>query len=486
MKKKRIYVILWLVTCVFTVMAQNKVIDVTKKLNLDYCIELGFANNPSIAQTAVQYDINKLNLKQSLDNRLPTINSTVSQYFSLGRTLDPFTNEYRQENGYYNNYDLGATITIFNGLQLNNAIKQNRLNLQAAQVEVNTLKFTQSVQITNAFLLVLNNEELLQLAQIQLKMSVSQLNRVENLFKIGSVTLASLNELKIQVANDDFAVKNAQYNILTAKSGLLQAMNIHAKDPEQISLSNEDFTNSITILEARTDYATLIAQYPSILLNKTKIKAQEFSINVAKGALFPILTLSAGMRTSYSSLAPTQFPLFDAQNPIVQNIPSGDFINIGGDSYDVFRKIQIPNGFRKFDYVGQLDYNLNKYISVNLMIPIFDRFTAKNRIKNVKLQKKSAEGQLNVMEEQLLREIESLVLQKNIAKSKFEAVAAQLKVVEETYKFSENRFNLGAINYIDFNLIKTNYEKNKISLIQAKYDYVLKEKIYQLYKNGVK
>ena len=90
------------------------------------------------------------------------------------------------------------------------------------------------------------------------------------------------------------------------------------------------------------------------------------------------------------------------------------------------------------------------------------------------------------MEEQVLREVETLVLQKDIAKSKYEAVKEQLKVIEESYKFAESKFNLGTMNYIDFNLLKTNYEKTKISLTQARYDFVLKEKIYQLYQKEVK
>ena len=197
----------------FVISAQNKAIDFSEKLSLERCIELGIAHNPSVIQTAVQTDISRITLKQSIDNRLPSVNSSISQFFSFGRTLDPFTNEYKQSNAYYNNYNLGASVTVYNGFQLKNAIEQNKLNLQVSQAEANTLKFTQSVQIANAFLLVLNNEELLTIAQEQLKMSISQFERVEKLFKIGSTPLASLNELKIQLANDEFAVKNAKNNV---------------------------------------------------------------------------------------------------------------------------------------------------------------------------------------------------------------------------------------------------------------------------------
>lgn len=488
MQMKPYYFMLVFVGWSFVISAQNKAIDFSEKLSLERCIELGIAHNPSVIQTAVQTDISRITLKQSIDNRLPSVNSSISQFFSFGRTLDPFTNEYKQSNAYYNNYNLGASVTVYNGFQLKNAIEQNKLNLQVSQAEANTLKFTQSVQIANAFLLVLNNEELLTIAQEQLKMSISQFERVEKLFKIGSTPLASLNELKIQLANDEFAVKNAKNNILSSKLGLLQAMNIHGYSVENVQLSREDVQQELITYNAdnQTNNDELVSNYPSVLLNKTKVKASAFGINIVKAGLFPTLSLSAGLSSSYSSLAPSQFPFYDTNNPIVQDVPTGNFVSIGGKNYDVIGKTQSPNGFRKLNYFGQLDFNLNQYISVNLSILIFDRFTVKNRITNANLQVKSAEGQLKIVEEQVLREIETLVLQKDIAKSKYEAVREQLKIIEESYKFAESKFNLGTMNYVDFNLLKTNYEKTKISLTQAKYELILKEKIYQLYQKGVK
>lgn len=488
MQMKQSYFMLIFLGWSFVISAQNKAIDFSEKLSLERCIELGITHNPLIAQTAVQTDISRITLKQSIDNRLPSVNSSISQFFSFGRTLDPFTNEYKQSNAYYNNYNLGASITVYNGFQLKNTIEQNKLNLQVSQAEANTLIFTQSVQITNAFLLVLNNEELLSVAQEQIKMSISQFERVEKLFKIGSTPLANLNELKIQLANDEFAVKNAKNNILSAKLGLLQAMNVHEYSVENVQLSKEDIQKELVSYNAdnQANNAELVSNYPSVLLNKIKVKASAFGISIAKAGLFPTLSLSAGLSSSYSSLAPSQFPFYDINNPIVQDIATGNFVSINGKNYDVIGKSQLPNGFRKLNYFGQLDFNLNQYISVNLSIPIFDRFVVKNRITNANLQVRSAEGQLKIVEEQILREVETLVLQRDIANNKYEAVKEQLKIIEESYRFAESKFNLGTMNYIDFNLLKTNYEKTKISLTQAKYDFVLKEKIYQLYQKGIK
>ena len=45
----------------------------------------------------------------------------------------------------------------------------------------------------------------------------------------------------------------------------------------------------------------------------------------------------------------------------------------------------------------------------------------------------------------------------------------------------EKKFNIGVINATDFLIEKNNYNKVSMSLIQAKYDYVLKAKLVDFY-----
>jgi outer membrane protein len=57
----------------------------------------------------------------------------------------------------------------------------------------------------------------------------------------------------------------------------------------------------------------------------------------------------------------------------------------------------------------------------------------------------------------------------------------QMKLEKRTYADMEKKYAVGAVDATDFLVEKNNYNKVSMSLIQSKYDYVLKAKIVDFY-----
>ena len=57
-----------------------------------------------------------------------------------------------------------------------------------------------------------------------------------------------------------------------------------------------------------------------------------------------------------------------------------------------------------------------------------------------------------------------------------------MNALQEAYTYTEQKFNVGAVNSSDFMLVKTNLSRAKSDLIQAKYDYLFKIKILDFYQ----
>jgi outer membrane protein len=68
------------------------------------------------------------------------------------------------------------------------------------------------------------------------------------------------------------------------------------------------------------------------------------------------------------------------------------------------------------------------------------------------------------------------------AAKRYEAGNIQVFALEESFRASESRFNAGTIDFVSYNLQKTNLDKSKLSLIQAKYDFVFRTKILDFYQ----
>ena len=103
--------------------------DSTKYLTIKQCVDLAITNNLQIQQSKIQLEQSGVLYKQSKDNLLPQINATLTQGQNYGRSISNVDNSYVDQQFGQGNYGVGANLLLFNGLSLNNAIKQNALAL---------------------------------------------------------------------------------------------------------------------------------------------------------------------------------------------------------------------------------------------------------------------------------------------------------------------------------------------------------------------
>lgn len=76
----------------------------------------------------------EINRSEKRMNMLPTLNGDASQNFSYGRSVDPFTNLIDiQQNAKSTNFSLSSGVILFNGLQLQNSLKQSNLDYMAGR-----------------------------------------------------------------------------------------------------------------------------------------------------------------------------------------------------------------------------------------------------------------------------------------------------------------------------------------------------------------
>ncbi len=104
--------------------------------SLQQCVDYAIKNNIQIKQTQLNTELSKTNLTQSEASVLPNLNANASNYYNYGKTIDQFTNSFATEKVRSDRYSLQANVTLFNGLQAYNTIKQNQLNLSASKYDV--------------------------------------------------------------------------------------------------------------------------------------------------------------------------------------------------------------------------------------------------------------------------------------------------------------------------------------------------------------
>src|SRR3990170_9000987 len=222
-------------------------------MTLKQCVETGMANNFDVQQRQLQAQSDEANWKQSKLNMFPDLNASGGHSFNQGRSIDPFTNSPVTQSFNSSNYSVSSGVVLFNGLAIQNSIKQNSLTYQAAKMDWQQEKDNLTINIILAYLQVLSNTDQLVQAKNQATLSSQQVDRLEVLNKEGAIKPSDLSDLKGQYAGDQLSIISIQNSLETAKISLCQLMNIPYKkdmvlvriDPQSFAAIYEDSPDKI-------------------------------------------------------------------------------------------------------------------------------------------------------------------------------------------------------------------------------------------------
>ena len=57
-----------------------------------------------------------------------------------------------------------------------------------------------------------------------------------------------------------------------------------------------------------------------------------------------------------------------------------------------------------------------------------------------------------------------------------------MEALEESYKYAQEKYDVGLLNFVDYNDSKTKFTKAQSDLLQAKYDYLYRIKVLDFYQ----
>lgn len=468
------------------VQAQQNVSQPANTYSLEDCIRIALETNPQVKQSEITVQTNGNTYEQSKWQRWPSISFSASQGFRSGRNIDPFTNQFVQQNVSSNNYQLGGQVTLFSGFQISNNIKFNNANYQASAKDLEATRNDIMLNVALSYLQVVTNEELIMVAQRQVDASLLQVERTAKLVEAGTLAESNLLDLKSQLANDELTLVNAQNNLETAKLNLKQFMNMPGSEViNVVKIPVKDPTMQAYDASIQEIFETALNNLPQMKAANMRIEASKINVDLAKGAGMPTLTLNGGIYTAYSSAAPKKRFVGDGSGNTVTDIPSAtDYVLIDNKPIPIIQRVTAPNGsVQNFRYFNQLDFNRNSAINLNLSIPIFNNFRTKYNVANAKLQQKTYEYQAQQVQLTIRKNVEQAYIDMTNAAKRYSATVNQVRALTETFRVSQVRFDVGAINSVEYNIAKANLDRANGNLVQTKYDYVFRTKILDFYMN---
>jgi outer membrane protein len=414
------------------------------KWSLEDCINYAHANNIQVKRQEMQADLSKNNYFQSKMNILPSVNAGFDRTYYFGRHLDQGTNTIIENNSITDYMGVQANVDLFAGLQNYNRIKMNEFSMLAKLQDVEKEKIQLTFNIATAYLDILFKKELLQVSTSQLGITALQVDRTKKLVDAGSAAKGDLLVIQAQQASEKLNVTNAQNDLKLSYLNLTQFLDLDSVGGFEIVLQDTINVNFLSPISSEMDvYYKAMEFLPQIKSAEYQLNSLEKDLAVQKGKLSPVIYANGAYGTRYSS---------DQQDALNQN------------------------------YSKQFDVNRNQTIGVGVSIPIFNKWQVKNSISNAKVQVNDAEYQLSQLKQQLYKEIQQAHNDAVSSREKYNSAVEAVSSLKESFNYTEQKYNVGIVNSVEYNIAKNNYIKAQSDLLQAKYQYIFAVKILDFYR----
>ena len=412
-------------------------------ITIQQAIENTLKNNLQVKQAQFSESLNDVNLQQSKASLYPSLNASVNQNLGWGRN-QVASGLFQNTQNYNLNAGVSTGIDIFNGFSKINQIKQNKALLEAGKTNTEKIKNDLTLSVITSYMQILFNKDFLTAARQQLEVAKQVLNQQQQLLEAGSKTLADVSQSKSQVATAELNVTDAENALSISYLTLAQLMDIPSATVYQVQAPLlESFGQTLAKYNPEEVYQAALKQFPDIRLSSANTRAAELGVEVAKGNLFPRLSLSGSYGTSY----------FYSENPLINN--------------ETFDK--------------QLKDNVSKGIGLSLTIPIFNGLQAKAGVKRATINLMRTRTDEQLTKNNLNKVIYQAVADLRAAESKYESTGNAFAAQKDAFYAIEQRYNVGLANSVEYSTAMTNKNKAEIDRLQAKYDLLFKSKVIDYY-----
>ena len=364
--------------------------DFSHPWTLQECVDWAMDHNLTVAGSELTVEGRKIDNQTAQMSWLPSVGGSASQNWSFGRGLGG-NNTYAKGNSSSTSFSLNSSMTLFDGLATPRRIQLAKLNLEAATADLQKARDDISVQVAQAYVQILYNYEIREVARRQVQIDSMQVARLQGMFDTGRASAAEVSQQKATLAQSHVTLVNAENNIRTSLLTLAQLLELPGWDGFHVYRPKVTFESSY--LPSPDDiYADAVQVRPAIHAEQIRLEGAKKQIQIAKAARYPSLSLSGGLGTNYYT------------------------------------------SFATRGFWDQLNSNFSQHVGLSLNIPIFNKLTLRNQVRSAKVQYHNQELQLLRVQHTLYKEIQQAWNAAVASRAKYAASLEAAAAAEDAFQ----------------------------------------------------
>jgi outer membrane protein len=339
------------------------------------------------------------------------------------------------------NYDAGitASYTIWDHGRREASLAQTKASEKAVQSDCEKAKQDLIFDITGAYYDLLQAEKLIDVNQKLLDISKGNVERVAAFQETGRAIPSEVAAARVQQANDELALINAQNNLELARARLASLMGLDPGIPIEIQ-DDPDYTRytdtSLIVpdLELEDSVARAIQKRPELGRLQARLTSLEWSLRLARFNRWPVVTAQYGY-----------------------NVLLDDYLR---DS-DNFKR------YRNWSAVARISF------------PIFDGGMSKRQERNREIAVQQMKEDISERERTIALEVQQAHLDVARAKKSLDIAREQVKDATESLNVTQGRYEQNIVIFLEVLSAQARYAQALINQVRAFYDYKIAEQALQ-------
>ncbi len=410
-------------------------IDISEQLTLNQCIKLALEQSPSMRMAALDLKTAEFDVADARANYWPQINASGQYRFS--EEID-FGWE-RQ------NYDasLNASYTLWDHGRREAGLAQARLNEGRVQSDYENSKQSLIFSVTEAYYALLEAEKLIDVNDKLLEISKGNVEKVTAFQEAGRSIPADVAAARVQQANDELAIINAQNNLELARARLASLMGLDPGTP--ISIVDEDA--ALVSPDADRMFALPVLLAQEVSLEDSLAEAMEKRSEMAR------LRLSlASLEWSLKLARLDRWPVITAEYGY--NVQVDDYLR----DRDNFKE------YRDWSAVARVSF------------PIFDGGVSKRREQSAEIALEQMKENISERERSIKLEVQQAYLNLERAKKSLEIAEEQVIDATESLNVTQGRYEQTMVIFLEVLSAQARYAQALTNQVRAFYDLKITQK----------
>ena len=416
--------------------------------SLQECVSQAVSYNLGMKRQELMLESASKDVIQSRMNLMPNLNGSIEHQFGSGRVLDEYNENIQWINGTSSQGFLGvrSDLILFDGLQGYNNMKMQKANYQGSMEDLGALEDKLTIEVMTAYLTLLRNKELVEVARLNMEVTRKQVERMERLVEVGNESKGKLLEVNAQLSEARLTLTMAENDQSISSLNLMHLLNLSSSEDFDILKPVFPDPQEGDIPPIDTVIAYAMVHLPQIRSAGYGVEASQRNLAVKRGGRSPRIYARGIVNSNYREGLP---------NPIDPNLP--------------------------YPIADQVNNNQYKQLSLGVQVPIFNRWQVQTGISKARIGLQDAEFQYDhavLLMEQGVQQYhtEALAALDNYQSAK-EAVANS----DEVFRFAEERFRVGTGTALEMQEARRLLYESTASMISSRFVLIFYIKILDFY-----